>query len=93
MKLPVNYDKLQVDEKRVVRQEYVKLQGGLCYHCKSSLTEEPPSSILNKRVNEKLFPPNFFKYPVHLHHSHVTGMTIGAVHCYCNAVLWQYYGE
>lgn len=44
-------------------------------------------------VNMKLFPPNFFKHPVHLHHDHQTGMTIGAVHNHCNAVLWQYYGE
>lgn len=32
-------------------------------------------------------------YPVHLHHDHKTGLTIGAVHAKCNAVLWQYYGE
>ena len=36
---------------------------------------------------------NFFKWPVHLHHCHDTGMTTGAVHCYCNAVLWQYPGK
>jgi hypothetical protein len=40
-----------------------------------------------------LFPKNFLKWPVHLHHSHDTGMTIGAVHSYCNAVLWQYHNE
>jgi hypothetical protein len=40
-----------------------------------------------------LFPELFLKYPVHLHHSHVTGLTIGAVHAYCNAVLWVYHDE
>ena len=44
-------------------------------------------------ITNSLFPPNFFKWPVHLHHSHDTGMTIGAVHARCNAVLWQYHGE
>jgi hypothetical protein len=28
-----------------------------------------------------------------LHHCHQTGLTIGAVHAKCNAVLWQYHGE
>jgi hypothetical protein len=49
--------------------------------------------VMSKKINVDLFPPNFFKWPVHLHHDHRTGMTIGAVHCRCNAVLWQYHGE
>ena len=48
---------------------------------------------MEKWIDEELVPENFFKYPVHLHHSHYTGMTIGAVHANCNAVLWQYHGE
>jgi hypothetical protein len=32
-------------------------------------------------------------HPVHLQHSHVTGLTEGAVHAFCNAVLWQYEGR
>jgi len=54
----------------------------------------PPEFLsLEKRIDWDLFPPGFLKNPVHLHHNHDTGMTIGAVHAYCNAVLWQYYGE
>jgi len=44
-------------------------------------------------IKKSLFPRGFFGYPIHLHHSHDTGMTIGAVHAHCNAVLWQYEGE
>jgi hypothetical protein len=44
-------------------------------------------------IDRELFPPGFFNYPVHLHHSHNSGLTIGAVHSYCNAVLWHYHGE
>ena len=40
-----------------------------------------------------LFPPNFLKYKVHLQHNHSTGMTEGAVHALCNAVMWQYEGR
>jgi hypothetical protein len=91
--LPVNYEKTHFSKRRLVREEYIKIQGGKCYHCKSSLHEKPPMNIVMKRINKKLFPSGFFSNPVHLHHSHDTGMTIGAVHGYCNAILWQYHGE
>jgi len=90
IQLPVNYKSLSYKFKRQVREEYVKRQEGLCYHCNQPL-DKPPH--FTQKINWKLFPPNFDQYPIHLHHSHVTGMTIGAVHAYCNAVLWQYHGE
>jgi len=93
MKLPVDYDELSAIERRQVRLEYIERQKGLCYHCKTSLEHGPAEYVRNVQVDRKLFPPSFFKWPVHLHHDHNTGMTIGAVHCYCNAVLWQYHGE
>lgn len=93
MKLPVNYDELHYTERRAVREEYIKKQEGKCCHCKELLSGEPAVNVASKQVNKKLFPPNFFKWPVHLHHNHDTGMTIGAVHNHCNAVLWQYYNE
>jgi hypothetical protein len=93
MNLPVNYEKTHYSKRKLVREEYTRLQNGNCYHCKSSLDEEPPKFITRKKINESLFPPFFLKHPVHLHHSHDTGMTIGSVHAYCNAVLWQYHGE
>ena len=93
MKLPTNYNKLTISDKKDVRKEYIKEQGGMCYFCGGLLDEQPPNHILDKPVVKSLFPPKFFDSPVHLHHNHETGMTIGAVHCYCNAVLWQYYNE
>jgi len=93
MELPVNYNNLTVPEKRKVREEYIQRQGGLCYFCHAPLNESPHTDVMNRRVKSYLFPPQFFKWPVHLHHSHKTGMTLGAVHCRCNAVLWQFYGE
>ena len=93
MELSANYNELHFTERKAVREEYIKQQKGLCYHCGSRLDGEPLDSVKSKPVNKQLFPPNFFKWPVHLHHNHETGMTIGAVHNYCNAVLWQYHGE
>lgn len=93
MKLPVNYKETHHAERRKVREEYVNLQRGKCYHCDYLLIGQPPQSIRSKSINKNLFPSGFFKWPVHLHHNHKTGMTIGAVHNYCNAVLWQYHGE
>jgi hypothetical protein len=93
MDLPVNYNKINPSDRRLVREEYIRLQDGLCSHCGNSIDGDPTADILKLAVNRSKFPPNFFKWPIHLHHKHETGMTIGAVHAYCNAVLWQYHGE
>lgn len=93
MKLPTDYENLTQQERRLVRQEYASLQEGKCSHCGEPLDKVAARKVMKKQIDEKLFPPNFFNYPVHLHHCHDTGMTIGAVHCRCNAVLWQYHGK
>ena len=93
MDLPVNYNDLHFTDRKRVREEYVQMQDGKCHFCKTPLNGEPSEEIMRELVNKKLFPKNFFKFPVHLHLSLETGMTIGAVLNYCNAVLWQYYGE
>ena len=91
--LPVNYNRLDQSQRREVRNEYVRLQSGKCHHCQGDLDEQPPTHIRDKQIDWRWFPPNFLKYPQHLHHCHKTGMTIGTVHALCNAVLWQYHGE
>lgn len=93
MELPVMYDTLSAKKKREVRDEYVKIQNSRCLFCDKRLDLPAPKEVTCKKINWKLFPPNFLKYPVHLQHSHQTGLTEGAVHAYCNAVLWQYYGR
>ena len=92
-KLPVNYNALAWQERKMVREQYVEKQKGLCHYCKKPLSGEPKELIKNIWIDEDLFPENFFNYPVHLHHSHETGKTIGVVHARCNAYLWQYKGE
>ncbi len=93
MELPIRYDKSSPAKRKLARENYVMLQEGLCYYCKKPLTGEPASEVKAKPVTKKLYPPNFFKWPVHLHHNHSSGLTIGAVHSYCNAVLWEHEGE
>ena len=92
-KLPVDYTQLTWQERKAVREQYIVDQKGKCLFCQEDLSKKPPKKILNKKINWDLFPPNFLKYPVHLQHSHKTGMTEGAVHSYCNAVMWQYEGK
>lgn len=89
-KLPVYYDKLRSEERYEVRQQYMKEQEGLCYYCDTRLDVSP---VQTKHIDWHLFPPNFLRYPNHLHHRHDTGLTLGVTHAYCNAVLWQYHGE
>lgn len=91
--LPVDYDKLTRKDKRKVRLQYIEEQEGKCWHCKVELIKDPPIEILDKEINLKLFPKGFLDNPIHLQHDHYTGMTEGAVHAYCNAVLWQYHGR
>lgn len=93
--LPVDYRPLSQWERRNVRLRYIDLQDGLCHHCGGSLEVNPPPNITGKHIDWRRFPGgiNFLRHPIHLHHNHKTGMTIGAVHAYCNAVLWQYHGE
>ena len=93
MKLPIHYDTSSRAKRCEARYEYVRVQNGLCYYCKKSLKRKPPNSVTMKKITLRIYPPNFFKYPVHLHHCHRTGMTLGAVHAYCNAVLYEYEGE
>ena len=88
--LHLDYTKLNWMERREVREQYIKDQGYKCYYCGSSLNEPPPQDIVNMEIDWNLFPENFLKYPIHLQHNHDTGMTEGAVHSYCNAVMWQY---
>ena len=90
MQKPMKYEYMTWQERRQVRDAYVVSQGSKCHHCKSDIHQRPDQK---KRIDLSKFPPNFLKYPIHLHHSHETGLTIGAVHAYCNAVLWQYHGE
>ena len=91
--LPIDYTKLHWSDRKRVREQYVDEQNNMCYYCKSDLTLKPPLLITDKPINWELFPPNFLRYPIHLQHNHDTGMTEGAVHSYCNAVLWQYDGR
>jgi hypothetical protein len=90
MDLTAMYDQLEWWERKALREKYVLHQCNKCFYCGEVLSETPPSSITSKKINRSLFPHKFLKYPIHLHHDHDTGLTEGAVHSYCNAVLWQY---
>ena len=88
--LPTDYTILSREERRKVRLQYIDEQKEKCFYCGVDLSKLPPIKILEKNINWSLFPEGFLKYPVHLQHCHKTGMTEGAVHAYCNAVMWQY---
>ena len=91
--LPVEYDNLTIPMRKIVREEYKRVQENKCYFCKADLDGLPHEKYRNWRVNSRMFPQGFFNSPQHLHHSHDTGLTLGTVHAHCNAVLWQYFNE
>jgi len=92
IKLPVNYNALRKNQRRYIREEYVRIQHNKCCYCKSSLNGPPRQSIAKIKIHKRLFPKGFYDNPIHLHHNHDTGMTIGAMHAHCNAVSWEHYG-
>jgi hypothetical protein len=93
MILPADYTKLTQPQRREVRLQYIKEQNNLCMYCGETLYEGAPERITKKPITWGLFPPGFLDHPIHLQHCHKTNMTEGAVHSYCNAVLWQYEGR
>jgi len=93
IELPVIYANLHWTEVRIIREAYISKQKNKCWYCKQSLKKKPTKIMKRYPIDRELFPPGFFNYPVHLHHSHNSGLTIGAVHSYCNAVLRHYHGE
>lgn len=95
MKLPVDYTTLdwRKGEVRAVREQYAREQNGRCYWCKNPLDGKPAKEVQDAPIAWGMFPPNFQRWPVHLQHNHLTGMTEGAVHMRCNAYMFQYEGR
>lgn len=91
--LPAMYDELTWQQRAQVRNQYVSLQEGDCWYCDWPLDGPPADQVQWARINLRLFPPGFLNSPIHLQHDHNTGLTEGAVHARCNAVLWQYEGR
>ena len=91
--LPVIYDECTPAYRRLVREEYVKRQKGLCQFCLEPLSKGPVDKVRTRWIDPSKFPSGFLDHPIHLHHCRETGKTIGAVHARCNAYLWQYEGE
>lgn len=94
--IPALYSKIGAGKRAQVRARYIELQENRCYHCKGLLSLPPPAFIVCMPITWSRFPGGshgFLASPVHLHHDHKTDLTIGAVHAYCNAVLFQYEGK
>lgn len=88
---PQYYNKLNPQQRWALREEYIDHQDGLCMHCGNPLYGFPTEEMRKAKINMKLFPKGFFNHPIHLQHNHVNGLTEGAVHSKCNAVLWEYH--
>ena len=90
IKLPANYRGLNWQARRAVRQQYIQEQNNECFYCGGDLRKEVPTELTDIPIDWSLFPTNFLQYPEHLQHNHKTGMTEGAVHSFCNALMWNY---
>ena len=98
LELPVLYDKISFRERRIVREAYTFIQNWHCWFCEEPLDDTAAGwvkeEVLELSMSEGItFPPEFFQHPIHLHHCHISGLTQGAVHSFCNAYLWMVCGE
>lgn len=93
MKLPVKYSLLSPGKRKLAREQYVREQKGKCAYCGEHLNGPPSTKVEIANIKLSIFPTGFLNWPIHLHHDHETGNTVGAVHCRCNAYLWQYEGK
>lgn len=91
--LPTRYSRLEPYERKLVRDDYIQRQNGKCMYCEKSLYGPPASWVTIKPINLHKFSKGFMGSPIHLQHCHKTDMTEGAVHAYCNAVMWEYDGR
>lgn len=98
MTIPIDYNRANKTLRRAKRLEYVESQGGKCWLCTAPLAGDPDpkwtaANPVRLYQRDRLFPPGFFDNPIHLHHDHRTGMTLGAVHALCNAAEWVHRGQ
>ena len=49
MRLPVDYTQLDWQERKNVRNEYVKKQKGICLFCEHTLNKPAPKEITSKK--------------------------------------------
>ncbi len=47
-------------------------------------------AIPKQKGKTSSFPKGMLDHPIHLHHDHNTGLTIGAIHAYCNVISFVY---
>lgn len=90
---PRVYGTLLPREKIELREQYAFHQGDRCCFCGGYFCNPPIAGVADIPIDKWRFPPGFFDSYMHLHHDHDTGLTLGAVHAQCNAVLWQYLGR
>ncbi len=93
---PQRYRDLNTDQRRKLRDEYVAYFGGRCLYCDGQLDDKPHEFVCQSadQIEWDNLPGSkegFLKNPVHLHHDHKTGLTLGPVHALCNAHSWHYY--
>jgi len=91
--LPARYSRCTREERALAREEYARRQKGICPFCLQPLLGDPPPVIQRLPLDQRLWGPEFMRWPQHLHHDHHTDLTIGTYHARCNAVLAAYFKE
>lgn len=86
LELPTKYSSLSGERLAVVKEAYICLQRERCWLCGGNLYELPNHVVDNPNLIGLCSSQLAEQHPLHLHHNHDTGLTLGVAHAECNII-------
>lgn len=84
LELPTKYSSLTGERKSAVKEAYICLQRDRCWLCGDDLYDPPKFLVENPNYMPLCGNQLAEHSPLHLHHDHKTGLTLGVTHAECN---------
>lgn len=86
LELPTKYSSLSGERLSAVKDAYICLQRERCWLCGDNLYELPKYIVDNPNYMGLCYNQLAEQTPLHLHHNHDTGLTLGVAHAECNII-------
>ena len=87
LELPTKYSSLSGERLSAVKEAYICLQRERCWLCGNNLYELSKYLVDNPKLMPLCGNELAERYPLHLHHDHDTGLTLGVTHAECNIII------
>jgi len=86
LELPIKYSSLSGERLSAVKEAYTCLQRERCWLCGNNLWDLPKYIVENPKLMGLCGNQLAEHSPLHLHHDHDTGLTLGVTHAECNII-------